>query len=80
MILTISKWGNSQGVRFPKELLDKIHLVIGMHVKAEYVDGKIIIEPVTVPKKYTIKQLVDKIPATHQQTEYDWGVEGEEVW
>jgi len=80
MILTINKWGNSQGVRFPKELLDKIHTRVGMSVKVEYLDGKIIIEPAKTYKKYTINELVKKIPAKYKQQEYDWGMEGKETW
>lgn len=80
MILTVNKWGNSQGVRFPKALLDKIHTVVGMNIKAEYRDGKIIIEAVDTLKKYSINDLVKKIPANYKQTEYNWGVEGKEIW
>lgn len=80
MILTINRWGNSQGVRFPKELLDKIHTVVGMRIRAEYIDGKIIIEPVDTPKKYNIKDLIKKIPLMHKQAAYDWGINGKETW
>lgn len=80
MILTVNKWGNSQGVRFPKALLDKIHTAVGMNIKAEYRDGKIIIEAVDALKKYSINDLVKKIPVNFKQIEYNWGVEGKEIW
>ncbi len=80
MILIINKWGNSQGLRFPKEFLNKINISVGMSVKAEYVDGKIIIEPVHTPKKFNIKELVKKIPKDYKPEEYDWGIKGKEEW
>ncbi|MBK6303675.1 MAG: AbrB/MazE/SpoVT family DNA-binding domain-containing protein [Arcobacter sp.] len=29
MTVTISKWGNSQGFRIPKDILDKLNLAVG---------------------------------------------------
>lgn len=29
MTATISKWGNSQGLRFPKDIMKDLHLAIG---------------------------------------------------
>ena len=29
MTVTISKWGNSQGFRVPKDILDKLNLRVG---------------------------------------------------
>ena len=60
MLLKISKWGNSQGIRLPKDFLMKLHASIGTPVNAEYHNGKIIIEPVSTPKKYNIHDLVKK--------------------
>ncbi len=57
MVLTINKWGNSQGIRLPKDLLNKLHVTVGMALNAEVLNGKIIIEPVT-PKKYIISMIL----------------------
>ena len=81
MILTICKWGNSQGIRFPKELLKQINADIGTSIDAEYQDGKIIIKPAEPEKKYSIQELVKEIPPDYRQEEVDWGKqEGNEVW
>ena len=81
MILTISKWGNSQGIRIPKDLMKKLHAAIGTTVNAEFHDGKVIIEPVLIQKKYDIHDLVKKIQTKHKQKEIDWGKsEGNETW
>ena len=81
MLLIISKWGNSQGIRFPKDLLSKLQAKVGSHVNAEFRDGKIIIEPVDIPKKYDIHDLVKGINKKGKKEEFDWGKpEGNEVW
>jgi antitoxin MazE len=81
MILTINKWGNSQGIRFPKELLKKLHANIGSSVNVEYEDGKVIIEPIVLPKKYNIHDLVKNIKAEDRPKEVNWGIaQGNEEW
>ena len=81
MILTINKWGNSQGIRFPKDLLKKLHAQIGSSLKVEIQDGKIILEPVFVPKIYDIHELAKQIEVVEKQEEVSWGVaEGKEIW
>lgn len=81
MVLTINKWGNSQGIRFPKELLKKLHAQIGSSLNVEYENGKVIIEPIITPKKYNIHELVKNIEAKDKQEEIDWGkAEGNETW
>ena len=81
MILTINKWGNSQGIRLPKDLMNKLHATVGMSVNAEFHDGKIIIEPASPKKIYNIHDLVKKIKPQDKQSEVDWGKpEGKEIW
>ena len=81
MILTICKWGNSQGIRFPKELLKLIHADVGSNIDAEYEDGKIILKPAVPENRYLIHELVKEIPPDYSPDEIDWGKpEGNEIW
>ena len=81
MILTINKWGNSQGIRLPKDILNKLHVTVGMALNAEVLNGKIIIEPVTPKKVYNIHDLVSKIEPQYGQNEVVCGKsEGNEIW
>ena len=45
MQLTIKQWGNSSGIRFSKEFLNRAGAKIGDTLEAEIVDGKIILTP-----------------------------------
>ena len=84
MITTLQKWGNSQGVRLPKALLDEIGLEVGAEVEVVAEDRTITIRPRNPgrrPGKYTIDDLVRGTPKDFQPGEVDWGPPvGEEVW
>ncbi len=77
MTATISKWGNSQALRFPKSVLKELDLSIGDKVKFLIQDDKIILEPV---KKYDIKELVKKIPSDYKPYEEFNDKSGLEEW
>jgi len=78
----IQKWGNSQGLRFPKYILQEANIALDDELHVFVVDGKIIIEPLNkVRNKYSIKELVSKMPDDYSAEELDWGQPvGKEVW
>jgi antitoxin MazE len=81
MNATISKWGNSQGLRFPKELMKELNLSSGDKVKITTKDHKVIIEPIKEKrKKYDINDLVKKIPNDYKPYEEFDNKEGIEEW
>ena len=82
MLSKIQKWGNSQGLRFTKALLQEAQLNVGDEVSVSVQRGRIIIESVTkVRGKYDLKELVSKIPQEYQAEELNWGESvGEEEW
>ena len=79
MIATISKWGNSQGLRFPKEVMKALNLVPGDKVKIITQDNKLIIEPIK-KKSYDIYDLVKNIPDDYQPYEVFDNKTGNEEW
>ncbi len=82
MVTRVQKWGNSQGLRFPKTVLTEAHINIGDEVQISVEDGRIIVEPVRVIRgKYTVEELVAQLPDDHEPEEIDWGEPtGNEVW
>lgn len=78
----IQKWGNSQGLRLNKGLLQDIQAKVGDAVEVYSQDGKIIIEPIRQERgKYNLESLVREIPAEYQVEETDWGQpQGKEEW
>ena len=58
MLAKVQKWGNSQGVRIPKILLEESHFSVGDQVDIVAQEGKIIMKPIDkVHGKYDIRAL-----------------------
>ncbi len=80
MQVKIQKWGNSQGIRIPKHVLDEMKLGEGDQVKLELLQGKIVIEKET-KKRRTIEEIFEGYDGDYQPVEFDWGPPvGREVW
>ena len=83
IVLTkIQKWGNSQGLRFSREILRKLNISIGDDVDVSIKAGSILINPVNIKRgKYKLKNLLSKMPSDYKTKEQDWGkTKGKEVW
>ena len=80
MTVTISKWGNSQGFRVPKDILDKLNLAVGDFVNISQKDNKLIIEPAKKEKKYSIDELVNNLPKGYKASEEFSSKSGSEIW
>ncbi len=82
MVTKVQRWGNSQGLRFPKALLEDVHIKVGDAVQMSVQGGKIIIEPLEkVRGKYDLKELVSRMPKDYHVEEVEWGSPvGKEEW
>ncbi len=81
MTAKISKWGNSQGLRVPKDIMESLQLHIGDNVNITIEDGKAIIEPIRqdIPD-YDLNELVSKIPQNYKVKEEFDLILGKEEW
>jgi len=82
MITKVQKWGNSQGLRFSKEILKKVHISVGDEVDISVKHGKIVIGATAqVRGKYKLEALIANMPPGYKPQEEDWGkTAGREVW
>jgi len=81
MTAKISKWGNSQGLRIPKDIMEDLHLSVGDTVNITVEDDKVIIEPIKHEKpKYNLNDLVAKIPSDYKTNEEFNNTLGNEEW
>ncbi len=76
----IKNWGNSQGVRLPKQILEAANMEVDEMLDIEVTDGKIILQ-----KTFRHKTLEERAEAfdgkLNLDGEYDWGEPvGREVW
>lgn len=82
MVVKIQKWGNSQGLRLARRLLEDAHLSVGDEVDVTTRDGVIVVAPIRrVRGKRSLQELVSRIPKSYKPKELDWGKPvGKEVW
>lgn len=82
MIARIQRWGNSQGVRISKALLNDTELSVGSEVEIAVVDGRIVLTPAQrVRGGHKLEELVSRIPDGVQVEEVDGGApNGREEW
>lgn len=81
MITSVSKWGNSQGVRINKNLLELLNLKINDPVDVIVEDNKIIIMKTEEKPKVTMKSLFENFDGEYETVEIEWGERvGKEEW
>jgi antitoxin MazE len=82
MVTKVQKWGNSQGLRLAKQVLEDARISVGDDVDVTARDGVIVIAPVRrVRGKQSLQELVSRIPERYKTGEIDWGEPvGKEVW
>jgi len=82
MNTTIQKWGNSQGLRLKKEILEALSLSTGDGVSISVSSGNIVISPSKKQrKKVDLKRLLSKAPKGYNAEEINWGEPaGKEIW
>ena len=79
--VSISKWGNSQGLRIPKSIVEALQINIGDKVKIFIDNGRAVIEPVKKRKKVDIDTLIADIPKDYKKNEELLTTPmGKEVW
>ena len=88
MYATIQRWGNSQGLRIPKAMLEAIGLRENDRVELTQEEDGIRIQKLPQARHRTLEERLttfygkplDQIERLEEQ-EYDWGAaEGQEVW
>ena len=74
----LTQWGNSIGVRLPKDMVNALGLEAGGVLDVSLEENKIIFRP---RRKYTLNDLVSKITDENRPGETDWGTDaGKENW
>ena len=79
MTTTIQKWGNSQGIRIPKVILDTVKWNENEEIIILVENEKLIIEKANNRKN--IKELFKDYKGKYEPVDIDWGETlGDEIW
>lgn len=80
MVSRIQKWGNSQGLRLPKHILEDADISVGDDVEVIPQDGQIVIKKVSRPK-FDLAEMVSRMPRNYKVREESFGKPvGKEEW
>lgn len=82
MSTTIQKWGNSQGIRIPKNVLRRMSWDTNQEIEIipDIENGKLILTKVDHQNHY-LEKLFEDFEGNYQTEEFDWGEpQGDEVW
>lgn len=82
MLAKVQKWGNSQGLRLTRKVLEDAGIEVGDPVEVEVRDGVIIVAPTRRRRgRHRLEDLVARIPPDARTAEVDWGKPaGGEAW
>lgn len=85
MTMTLTKWGNSVGVRLSPTTLRKAGLHVGDKVEAEYQEGVGVVLRLAAPKirpRVDLAAMLERITpdSLHDASEFDTKPIGSEVW
>ena len=76
----IQKWGNSQGLRLPKQVLELAQFAVGDELELVVADQEIILRKPRA-KKYDLGELLARIPRGYRGREVSFGPPvGKEEW
>lgn len=80
MIQKIDRWGNSLGIRLPKQLTTQLSLSEGSTVVVTLEKNALILRPQKRGNE-TLKQLLERITPDNLHDEVDWEEpRGKEIW
>ena len=80
MVIKISKWGNSLGLRIPKSFAEEVKVGEGMEVELSIEKGTLTIRPLH-PHTYSLKNLLKDVTEDNLHAEVDSGeAVGGEIW
>lgn len=76
MLSTVSKWGNSLGVRIPRAMAEQMDISEGESVELILENNHLLIQ-----KVYQLKNLLEQVTPDNVHSEIDVGVPiGKETW
>jgi antitoxin MazE len=80
MLAKVQKWGNSQGLRLAKHLLDDARISVGDEVEVFVQQEQIRIKKISKPK-FDLAEMVSRMPASYKANEEQFGKPvGKEEW
>jgi antitoxin MazE len=77
----VSQWGNSLAIRLPQALVSELAIERGLDVELQIENNGFRVKIPSIPKRYTLKELLAGVTPDNLHDEIDWGkAQGKEAW
>lgn len=77
----VSQWGNSLAIRLPQALVAELAIERGVEVELRIENDGFRVTIPSVPKKFTLDELLAGVTPENVHRECDWGkAQGREAW
>jgi antitoxin MazE len=73
MEVSVTRWGNSLGIRIPKEIAKPLALAEGTRVEIRAEAGRVILSPVRKRPVYALDDLLAGMTPEAMHEAFDWG-------
>jgi antitoxin MazE len=82
MVTKVQRWGNSQGLRLSRQVLEDARISVDDDVDVAVRDGVIVVTPASGTRgRQSLRRLVARIPRHYKPEEIVWGAAvGREAW
>ena len=81
MTTKIQKWGNSQGIRIPKFILESLNISDNETLELITENNTLVIKKVKQEEMMTIEKLFENYKDEYKTIDIDWGKPvGKEIW
>jgi antitoxin MazE len=71
MQVNVARWGNSLGLRIPKDIAEQAGLQAGSRVEIEAADGRVVIS--RAKPRYVLADLLKDMTPEAMHEAFDWG-------
>ena len=71
MQVNVARWGNSLGLRIPKDIADQAGLQAGSRVEIIAENGRVVIVPAR--RRYVLAELLEDMTPKAMRDAFDWG-------
>ena len=70
---SLQKWGNSAGVRLPKQIIKAARLKVDQPLVVSLKGQSIVLTPVRPNDEYTLENMLEGVTPANVQSEVSWG-------
>ncbi len=80
MEIKLQKWGNSLGIRIPKQIINSLNIKENDYLEIKQIEDKIVIS-ISNKKKIDLKKLFEEYKGPNLAKEFEWDdARGNEIW